>query len=138
LLSELEEVKDRSETEKASHLPNLHLNPTAVDTTYFPAAAVVEFYRPTRPVSGTGSAYNTNGADPEPGPELGCDGRKRSADFYTISLTSDHMRIPVDLPCVPVDDNECCRYATSFQLTSEDEGTQFSLRFEGVDSAFTL
>lgn len=52
--------------------------------------------------------------------------------------TNLNFPFPVDPPRVPIDDNECGRYATSFQLTSEDEGTQFRLRFEGVDSAFTL
>ncbi|KAH6842957.1 hypothetical protein B0I37DRAFT_207657 [Chaetomium sp. MPI-CAGE-AT-0009] len=52
--------------------------------------------------------------------------------------TNINFPFPVDPPRVPIDDNECGRYATSFQLDSEDEGHQFRLRFEGVDSAFTL
>nr|DAA35006.1 TPA_inf: intracellular beta-galactosidase BgaD2 [Chaetomium globosum CBS 148.51] len=52
--------------------------------------------------------------------------------------TNLNFPFPVDPPHVPIDDNECGRYATSFQLTSEDKGHQLRLRFEGVDSAFTL
>ncbi|KAK3292665.1 uncharacterized protein B0H64DRAFT_233898 [Chaetomium fimeti] len=52
--------------------------------------------------------------------------------------TNLNFPFPVDPPRVPIDDNECGRYATSFQLAPEDRDHQLRLRFEGVDSAFTL
>lgn len=45
---------------------------------------------------------------------------------------------PVDPPRVPIDDNECGRYVTTFRLGNEDSDHQLRLRFEGVDSAFTV
>ncbi|KAL2262758.1 hypothetical protein VTK26DRAFT_148 [Humicola hyalothermophila] len=45
---------------------------------------------------------------------------------------------PVDPPRVPIDDNECGRYVTSFDLEKRNNGDQLRLRFEGVDSAFTV
>jgi len=46
---------------------------------------------------------------------------------------------PVDPPRVPIDDNECGRYVTCFKLDPvEDKDHQIRLRFEGVDSAFTV
>jgi beta-galactosidase len=39
---------------------------------------------------------------------------------------------------VPIDDNQCGRYVTTFQLLPHDAGHQLRLRFEGVDSAFTV
>jgi beta-galactosidase len=45
---------------------------------------------------------------------------------------------PVDPPHVPIDDNETGRYVTHFFLDKDDEGHQLRLRFEGVDSAFTV
>jgi hypothetical protein len=73
-----------------------------------------------------------------PTPNPGRNSRLLWSRTVSISLTSDRMRIPVDPPCVPIDDDGCGRYVTSFQLASENEGTQFSLGFEGVDSTFTL
>ncbi|KAF7552912.1 hypothetical protein G7Z17_g3971 [Cylindrodendrum hubeiense] len=46
---------------------------------------------------------------------------------------------PVDPPNVPQEDNECGRYLTKFHVTKAfAENSQLRLRFEGVDSAFTL
>ena len=45
---------------------------------------------------------------------------------------------PVDPPHVPIDDNECGRYMTTFHVGKEDKDHQLRLRFEGVDSAFTV
>lgn len=44
---------------------------------------------------------------------------------------------PVDPPNVPLEDNECGRYVRTFSL-DEEEDVQLRLRFEGVDSAFTV
>ncbi|KAK4151934.1 glycoside hydrolase [Chaetomidium leptoderma] len=52
--------------------------------------------------------------------------------------TNINFPFPVDPPRVPIDDNECGRYVTSFQLVPEDTRHQLRLRFEGVDSAFTV
>ncbi|KAK4677150.1 hypothetical protein QC764_407810 [Podospora pseudoanserina] len=45
---------------------------------------------------------------------------------------------PVNVPHVPIDDNECGRYVTQFSLDQHDKGHQLRLRFEGVDAAFTV
>lgn len=45
---------------------------------------------------------------------------------------------PIDPPHIPLDDNECGRYLTSFRVAKELEGHQQRLRFEGVDSSFTV
>ncbi|ODA80849.1 hypothetical protein RJ55_03809 [Drechmeria coniospora] len=45
---------------------------------------------------------------------------------------------PVDPPNVSYQDNECGRYLTSFALDPSFEGHQLRLRFEGVDSSFTV
>jgi beta-galactosidase len=45
---------------------------------------------------------------------------------------------PVDPPHIPVDDNECGRYLTTFKVGKDLAGHQQRLRFEGVDSSFTV
>jgi beta-galactosidase/beta-glucuronidase len=46
---------------------------------------------------------------------------------------------PVDPPNVPYDDNECGRYVTTFAVPEHlRDGRQWRLRFEGVDSSFTV
>ncbi|EON96212.1 putative glycosyl hydrolase family 2 protein [Phaeoacremonium minimum UCRPA7] len=46
---------------------------------------------------------------------------------------------PVDPPNVPLEYNECGRYVTSFHVTEEFvKDAQLRLRFEGVDSSFTV
>lgn len=45
---------------------------------------------------------------------------------------------PVDPPNVPYEENECGRYLTGFTPHPEFEGDQLRLRFEGVDSSFTV
>ncbi|KAK3303387.1 glycoside hydrolase family 2 protein [Chaetomium strumarium] len=52
--------------------------------------------------------------------------------------TNYNFPFPVDPPRVPIDDNECGRYATLFELGDQDKDHQLRLRFEGVDSAFTV
>ncbi|KAK3316210.1 glycoside hydrolase family 2 protein [Apodospora peruviana] len=52
--------------------------------------------------------------------------------------TNIDFPFPVNPPHVPLDDNECGRYVTIFHLRPEDEQDQIRLRFEGVDSAFTI
>ena len=52
--------------------------------------------------------------------------------------TNFNFPFPVDPPRVPLDDNECGRYATQFHLDDADRDHQLRLRFEGVDSAFTV
>ncbi|CAJ2505598.1 Uu.00g129920.m01.CDS01 [Anthostomella pinea] len=53
--------------------------------------------------------------------------------------TNVNYPFPVDPPNVPYDDNECGRYITQFQVPDNLKGgDQFRLRFEGVDSAFTV
>ncbi|KAM0276530.1 hypothetical protein ACHAQH_006631 [Verticillium albo-atrum] len=46
---------------------------------------------------------------------------------------------PVDPPHVPIEDNECGRYVTKFSVNSKfAKDAELRLRFEGVDSAFTV
>ncbi|KAJ4183895.1 hypothetical protein NW755_009434 [Fusarium falciforme] len=45
---------------------------------------------------------------------------------------------PVDPPNVPFADNECGRYITTFALDDSFKDHQLRLRFEGVDSSFSL
>ncbi|OTB09331.1 glycoside hydrolase family 2 protein [Hypoxylon sp. CI-4A] len=53
--------------------------------------------------------------------------------------TNVNYPFPVDPPHVPYDDNECGRYVTRFTVPDRlKNGDQFRLRFEGVDSAFTV
>ncbi|EAA29334.3 glycoside hydrolase family 2 protein [Neurospora crassa] len=52
--------------------------------------------------------------------------------------TNINYPFPVNTPRVPIDENECGRYVTYFQLAPEDKDHQLRLRFEGVDSAFTV
>lgn len=52
--------------------------------------------------------------------------------------TNFNYPFPVNVPHVPIDENECGRYVTYFQLAPEDKDHQLRLRFEGVDSAFTV
>ncbi|KAI1436467.1 glycoside hydrolase family 2 protein [Xylaria sp. CBS 124048] len=53
--------------------------------------------------------------------------------------TNVNYPFPVDPPHVPYDENECGRYATRFRVPDRlKDGSQWRLRFEGVDSAFTV
>ncbi|KAJ0314663.1 hypothetical protein Brms1b_006580 [Colletotrichum noveboracense] len=46
---------------------------------------------------------------------------------------------PVDAPNIPYDDNECGRHVTTFHVDKDfAEDNQLRLRFEGVDSGFTV
>lgn len=54
--------------------------------------------------------------------------------------TNVNYPFPVNPPHVPFDDNECGRYVTKFAVPDRLKpfGVQYRLRFEGVDSAFTV
>ncbi|KAI0388344.1 glycoside hydrolase family 2 protein [Xylariaceae sp. FL0594] len=53
--------------------------------------------------------------------------------------TNVNYPFPVDPPHVPYEDNECGRYIRRFQVPDRlKDGSQWRLRFEGVDSAFTV
>ncbi|KAI0851162.1 glycoside hydrolase family 2 protein [Daldinia vernicosa] len=53
--------------------------------------------------------------------------------------TNVNFPFPVNPPHVPYDDNECGRYVTRFEVPDRlKDGDQWRLRFEGVDSAFTV
>ncbi|KAK4219866.1 glycoside hydrolase [Rhypophila decipiens] len=55
--------------------------------------------------------------------------------------TNVNFPFPVNPPHVPIDDNECGRYACRFQNpwpADKDPDAQIRLRFEGVDAAFTV
>ncbi|KAI2463559.1 glycoside hydrolase family 2 protein [Annulohypoxylon bovei var. microspora] len=53
--------------------------------------------------------------------------------------TNVNFPFPVDPPHVPYDENECGRYITRFTVPDNlKDGDQWRLRFEGVDSAFTV
>ncbi|KAI1318542.1 glycoside hydrolase family 2 protein [Xylariaceae sp. FL0255] len=53
--------------------------------------------------------------------------------------TNVNYPFPVDPPHVPYDDNECGRYITRFEVPDRlKDSSQWRLRFEGVDSAFTI
>ncbi|KAF2999110.1 Beta-galactosidase (Lactase) [Neopestalotiopsis sp. 37M] len=53
--------------------------------------------------------------------------------------TNVNYPFPVDPPNVPYDDNECGRYVTTFAVPEHlRDGRQWRLRFEGVDSSFTV
>ncbi|KAI1880930.1 hypothetical protein JX265_001170 [Neoarthrinium moseri] len=53
--------------------------------------------------------------------------------------TNVNYPFPVNPPHVPFDDNECGRYITRFAVPDQlKDGTQWRLRFEGVDSSFTV
>lgn len=45
---------------------------------------------------------------------------------------------PADPPHVPLDDNECGRYVTHFEVAEDLKGHQMRLRFEGVETGFTV
>lgn len=53
-----------------------------------------------------------------------------------------YTNIPYPFPCnpphIPVDENECGRYVRTFTVGQEADDHQIRLRFEGVDSAFTV
>lgn len=53
-----------------------------------------------------------------------------------------YTNVPYPFPCnpphVPLDENECGRYVRTFAVGSEAENHQIRLRFDGVDSAFTV
>ncbi|KAF2704120.1 glycoside hydrolase family 2 protein [Pleomassaria siparia CBS 279.74] len=53
--------------------------------------------------------------------------------------TNMFFPFPVNPPHIPYDDNECGRYVTRFDVPERlRNGKQWRLRFEGVDSAFTV
>ncbi|KAI8964517.1 glycoside hydrolase family 2 protein, partial [Daldinia sp. FL1419] len=53
--------------------------------------------------------------------------------------TNVNFPFPVNPPHIPYDENECGRYVTRFTVLDRlKDGSQWRLRFEGVDSAFTV
>ncbi|KAI8955367.1 glycoside hydrolase family 2 protein, partial [Xylaria longipes] len=53
--------------------------------------------------------------------------------------TNINYPFPVNPPHVPYDDNECGRYVLRFEVPDRlKDGSQWRLRFEGVDAAFTI
>lgn len=62
-----------------------------------------------------------------------CQGYGKGPQYTNIQYP-----FPVDPPHVPLDDNECGRYLTSFRVGGDLAGHQQRLRFEGVDSSFTV
>ncbi|KAF2682594.1 glycoside hydrolase family 2 protein [Lentithecium fluviatile CBS 122367] len=53
--------------------------------------------------------------------------------------TNVNFLFPVNPPHIPYDENECGRYVTKFEVPHTLKGgKQLRLRFEGVDSAFTV
>ncbi|KAI0469106.1 glycoside hydrolase family 2 protein [Xylaria cf. heliscus] len=53
--------------------------------------------------------------------------------------TNINYPFPVNPPHVPYDDNECGRYILRFEVPDRlKDGSQWRLRFEGVDAAFTV
>ncbi|KAI8635515.1 glycoside hydrolase family 2 protein [Xylariaceae sp. FL1651] len=53
--------------------------------------------------------------------------------------TNVNYPFPVNPPHVPYDDNECGRYITRFEIPDRlKDSSQWRLRFEGVDAAFTV
>ncbi|KAI0868274.1 glycoside hydrolase family 2 protein [Hypoxylon argillaceum] len=53
--------------------------------------------------------------------------------------TNVNYPFPVDPPHVPYDENECGRYILRFEVPDRlKDGSHWRLRFEGVDSAFTV
>lgn len=63
-----------------------------------------------------------------------CQGFGRGPQYTNVNYP-----FPVDPPHVPYDDNECGRYVLRFQVPDRlKDGSQWRLRFEGVDSAFKV
>jgi beta-galactosidase len=52
--------------------------------------------------------------------------------------TNINFPFPADPPHVPIDDNECGRYRTTFRPEKRFQGHQLRLQFGGVDSAYTV
>jgi beta-galactosidase len=63
-----------------------------------------------------------------------CEGFGKGPQYTNVNYP-----FPVNPPHVPYDDNECGRYVTRFEVPEHlKNGSQWRLRFEGVDSAFTV
>ncbi|KAI2636654.1 glycoside hydrolase family 2 protein [Xylaria nigripes] len=63
-----------------------------------------------------------------------CQGFGKGPQYTNISYP-----FPVGPPHVPYDENECGRYVVRFEVPDRlKDGSQWRLRFEGVDSAFTV
>ena len=62
-----------------------------------------------------------------------CQGYGKGPQYTNIQYP-----FPVDPPHVPLDENECGRYITTFTVDAGLEDQQQRLRFEGVDSSFTV
>jgi beta-galactosidase len=62
-----------------------------------------------------------------------CQGFGRGPQYTNLDFP-----FPADPPFVPIDDNECGRYVTTFHVKDWAVNHQLRLRFEGVDAAFTV
>ncbi|TDZ54969.1 Evolved beta-galactosidase subunit alpha [Colletotrichum trifolii] len=62
-----------------------------------------------------------------------CQGYGRGPQYTNLNFPW-----PVDAPNIPYDDNECGRHVTKFHVGEDFAEHQLRLRFEGVDSAFTV
>ncbi|PKS11322.1 hypothetical protein jhhlp_003084 [Lomentospora prolificans] len=62
-----------------------------------------------------------------------CQGYGKGPQYTNIDYP-----FPVDPPHIPFDDNECGRYLTTFRIDKSLSDHQQRLRFEGVDSSFTV
>nr|XP_036589866.1 glycosyl hydrolase family 2 [Colletotrichum truncatum]KAF6801871.1 glycosyl hydrolase family 2 [Colletotrichum truncatum] len=62
-----------------------------------------------------------------------CQGYGRGPQYTNLNFPW-----PVDPPNIPYDDNECGRHVTKFHVGKDFAEHQLRLRFEGVDSAFTV
>lgn len=62
-----------------------------------------------------------------------CQGYGKGPQYTNIDYP-----FPVDPPHIPFDDNECGRYLTTFRVDKRLSNHQHRLRFEGVDSSFTV
>jgi beta-galactosidase len=101
--------------------------------------------------------FHLPGFDPSPSKEAGEDGDGEDGKYFFSSIVVPGMwqlqgfgkgphytnvpyPWPVNPPNVPFEHNECGRYLTSFVARDEfaDGNQQLRLRFEGVDSSFTV
>lgn len=97
-----------------------------------------KFHHSTSPFKGPSTfyeaSYDSSAWDKVQVPSMWqCQGYGKGPQYTNITYPW-----PVDPPHVPLDDNECGRYLTNFRVSKDLEGHQQRLRFEGVDSSFTV
>ena len=94
------------------------------------------------PLDGTTEFYKQDfqalADSPNPWTHMPVPGMWQCEGFGRPQYTNVDFPFPVNPPHVPIDDNECGRYVTRFALDESEKGHQFRLRFEGVDSSFTV